>query len=81
MALLLAVAEVVRPLLPRFLVLHQSLHQVAVVLELRVHHLDVLVVLSQQGAQVGEGRPDLFSQNADGLRLVFRYPPQQSLSF
>lgn len=47
MAFLLAVAEVIPALLPTALVLHQQLDQVGVVLELRVHHLYVLVVFSE----------------------------------
>lgn len=78
-ALLLAVAEVVAALLPAALVLHQQLHQVRVVLELRVHHLDVLVVLAQQRAQAGEGAPDLLAEDADGLGLVARDPAQDAL--
>lgn len=66
-ALLLAVAEVISALLPAALVLHQQLDQVGVVLELRVHHLDVLVVFSKEGADVGEGATDLLTQDADGL--------------
>ena len=61
MTLLLAVAEVITTLLPAALVLHQELDQVGVVLQLRVHHLDVLVVFAQERANVGEGTSDLFA--------------------
>ena len=70
MALLLAGAEVAGAFLPALLVLHQSLHQVRVVLQLRVHHLDVFVVFTQQSAERAETSTDLFTQDTDGLRLV-----------
>lgn len=74
----LTVAEVSGSLFPTAFVFHEGLDEVRVVFELRVDHLDVFVVFSEQTSQVNKGTSDLLAQNPDGLRLVFRDPPQQS---
>lgn len=48
MPFLLGVAEVVAALLPAALVIHQQLHQVGVVFQLGIYHLDVFIVFAQQ---------------------------------
>ncbi len=78
---LLAVAEIVGSLLPTLLILHQALHQVRVVFELGVHHLNVLVVFPEESSQSGKGTSDFFPQNPDGFALVLGDSPEESLGF
>lgn len=55
------IAKVVSSLLPTFFVLHQGFNQVRVVLELRVHHLNVFIVFSKKSAETHERRPYFLS--------------------
>lgn len=57
--LFLGEQEVVLSFLPGFLVLSQGLDKIGVVLELGVYHFDVLLVFSEETADVVEGESDL----------------------
>lgn len=59
---LLAVKEVSQTLTPTILELNEDLNQFDVVLQLRVHDFDVLVVLAQQVFKVIEGFLDSFGK-------------------
>ena len=50
----LAVQEVGQTLRPTVLKFHQDLHQLHIILQLRVHHFDVLVVLAKESLEVVE---------------------------
>ena len=58
---------------PAGLKVNQSADQVSVVLELRVHTFDVLLVLAEQLPQLRETLPYAFRQLPHGLRLAARY--------
>ena len=57
----LALQEVRETLTPAIFELHQDFYQLGVVLELWIHHLNILVVLAQETFEVSEGLLDSVS--------------------
>ena len=64
------VTKISSTLFPTPLILHQGLNQIGVVLELRIHHFNVLVVLPEKTTKVDKRRSDFLSQNANSFGLV-----------
>ena len=73
-----AVEEVGQALAPAVFELDQDLHQLDVVLQLRVDHFNVLVVLAQQRLEVSKRFLDALSQISDGFRLGGADPSKDS---
>ena len=76
---LLRVEEVGQALAPRVLIVDQYLHQLLVVLQLRVDDLDVLLVLPEEVSEVLEGLLNALGQPADGLALRGADAPEDAL--
>ena len=77
--LLLGIEEIVLPLLPSLLVLRQCLHELRVVLELRIHHFNVLLVLPQKDSNIVKSCSNLLCEHSYSFRLLPTYSPQYPL--
>lgn len=75
---LFAIHEVRQTLRPRVLKFNQDFYQLYVVLKLWVHHLDVLLILLQQGSKIGKCFLYTLGQSAYSLGLVGADPSEDT---
>ena len=68
------VEEVLTTLFPTRLVKGQSLHQIIVVFQLRIHHLHILLVLAEQLSHLYETLSDVLAQLSHSLALLATDP-------
>lgn len=73
------VTEITLSLLPAPFKLHQRLHQLRVVLQLRIHYLNVLIVSSEQLSQLHKRLSYLFRQFPHSMRLRRTYSSRNAL--
>lgn len=75
---LFAIHEVGQALRPGVLEFNKNFHQFNIVLELRIHYLDVLLVFFQQSTEVSKGLLYTFGQRSHGFGLVWADPSKDA---
>jgi len=72
------VHEVVQAVRPCIFKLHQDVHQLDIVLQLRVNNLDILFVLLEQFPEIKESFLDSVCEDSHSFRLMRTHPSEYS---